>query len=156
MGIYSVAIVFGAMPVLLRLAGFFPDNESPYLYPIMMCHVMLDVTLIVMFGIVQSSMLADIVEHSEMSTGRREEGLFFAARSFAAKATSGVGAFFAGVALDIINFPRDAAPGDVPAEIIWNLGFIFGPSLMIFYMMALGSISFYRITRTGHNERLQP
>jgi len=117
---------------------------------------MLDVTLIVMFGIVQSSMLADIVEHSEMSTGRREEGLFFAARSFAAKATSGVGAFFAGVALDIINFPRDAAPGDVPAEIIWNLGFIFGPSLMIFYMMALGSISFYRITRTGHNERLQP
>ncbi len=154
MGIYAVAIVFGAMPVLLRLAGFFPGNDSPYLYPILMCHAMLDITLIVMFSIVQSSMLADIVEHSEMSTGRREEGLFFAARTFAAKATSGLGAFFAGVALDIISFPRDAAPGDVPADIVWNLGFIYGPSLMVFYLLALGSISFYRITRTGHDERV--
>ena len=154
MGIYAVGIVFGAAPVLLRLAGFFPDNDSPYLYPIMVCHAMLDVTLIVMFGIVQSSMLADIVEDSEINTGRREEGLFFAARTFAAKATSGVGAFIAGVALDLIHFPKDAAPGEVPADIIWDLGFIYGPSLMIFYLMALGAISFYRITRAGHNSRV--
>ncbi|MCH8256544.1 MAG: MFS transporter [Proteobacteria bacterium] len=154
MGIYAVGIVFGAMPVLLRLAGLFPDNDSPYLYPIMVCHAMLDVTLIVMFGIVQSSMLADIVEHSEITTGRREEGLFFAARTFASKATSGVGAFLAGVALDLINFPTDAAPGEVPPEVIWDLGFIYGPSLIIFYVLALGSISLYQITRAGHNERV--
>jgi len=154
MGIYAVGIVFGAAPVLLRLAGFFPENDSPYLYPIMVGHAMLDVTLIVMFGIVQSSMLADIVEHSEVTTGRREEGLFFAARTFAAKATSGVGAFIAGIALDLISFPKGAAPGEVPPEVIWNLGFIYGPSLMIFYMMALGSISFYKITRDGHNGRV--
>ena len=154
MGIYAVGIVFGAAPVLLRLAGFFPENGSPYLYPIMVCHAMLDVTLIVMFGIVQSSMLADIVEHSEVSTGRREEGLFFAARTFASKATSGVGAFIAGVALDVINFPKGAAPGEVPPQIIWDLGFIYGPSLMVFYLMALGSISFYKITRGGHNDRV--
>jgi Na+/melibiose symporter-like transporter len=154
MAIYAVGIVFGAAPVLLRLAGFFPENDSPYLYPIMVGHAMLDVTLIVMFGIVQSSMLADIVEHSEVMTGRREEGLFFAARTFAAKATSGVGAFIAGIALDLISFPKGAAPGEVPQEVIWNLGFIYGPSLMIFYMMALGSISFYKITRAGHKDRL--
>ena len=154
MGIYAVGIVFGAAPVLLRLAGFFPENDSPYLYPIMVGHAMLDVTLIVMFGIVQSSMLADIVEHSEVNTGRREEGLFFAARTFAAKATSGVGAFIAGVALDVISFPTGATPGDVAPEIIWDLGFIYGPSLMIFYFMALGSISFYKITRQGHNGRV--
>ncbi len=154
MGIYGFGIIFGAMPVLLRLAGFFPDNDSPYLYPIMICHTMLNVTLIVMFGIVQSSMLADIVEHSEITTGRREEGLFFAARTFASKATSGVGAFFAGVALDLINFPTDASPGEVPPEIICDLGVISGPSLMIFYLMALGSISMYQITRSGHNERV--
>ena len=155
MGIYATGIVFGAAPVLLRLAGWFPDNDSPYLYPIMVCHAMLDVTLIVMFGIVQSSMLADIVEHSEITTGRREEGLFFAARTFAAKATSGVGAFFAGIALQIIEFPTDAAPGEVDPDIIWNLGFIYGPSLMIFYLMALAAISFYQITRSGHNGRVQ-
>ena len=93
-------------------------------------------------GIVQSSMLADIVEDSQMRTGRREEGLFFAARTFAAKATSGVGTLFAGVALDIIDFPRGAQPGDVPADIIFDLGLVAGPGLMIFYLLALGSISF--------------
>jgi len=153
-GIYATGIVFGAAPVLLRLVGWFPENDSPYLYPIMVGHAMLDVTLIVMFGIVQSSMLADIVEHSEITTGRREEGLFFAARTFAAKATSGVGAFFAGIALQIIDFPTDAKPGEVDPEVIWNLGFIYGPSLMIFYLMALGAISFYQITRGGHDSRV--
>lgn len=153
-GIYGTAIVFGALPVLLRLAGWFFDNDSPYLYPVMVVHTMLDVTLIVMFGIVQSSMLADIVEHSEVSTGRREEGLFFAARTFAAKATSGIGAFVAGIALDIINFPKDAVPGEVSPDVIWNLGFIYGPSLMIFYFLALGCISFYRISRSDHNDRI--
>ncbi len=154
MGIYLTAIIFGAMPVILRLLGWFPDNGHPWLFPIMACHAALDVTLIVMFGIVQSSMLADIVEDSETRTGRREEGLFFAARTFAAKATSGVGAFFAGVALDFISFPKDAAPGEVPVDVIWDLGFIYGPSLMIFYFLALGSISFYRITRSAHDGRV--
>ena len=85
---------------------------------------------------------------------RQEEGLFFAARTFAAKATSGVGAFLAGIALQIIAFPTDAEPGTVDPDIIWNLGFIYGPTLMVFYFMALASISFYRITRSGHNDRV--
>ena len=89
-----------------------------------------------------------------MSTGRREEGLFFASRSFAQKATSGVGAFIAGVALDLIAFPRGAAPGTVAAETVWDLGFIYGPVLMVFYLLALASIGFYRITRDGHDGRV--
>ena len=153
-GIYAISIFFGALPILLRLLGLFPENGSPALYPIMLVHATLDVTLIVMFGIVQSSMLADIVEESQMQTGRREEGLFFAARTFAAKATSGVGAFIAGLALDWIHFPRDAAPGEVPAEVIFDLGLIYGPSLMLLYMLALGAISFYQITRVGHQSRV--
>ena len=80
----------------------------------MVVHTVIAVTLIIMFGIVQSSMLADIVEESELKTGRREEGLFFAARTFAAKATSGIGTLMAGVALDLIQFPRGDAPGTVP------------------------------------------
>jgi hypothetical protein len=90
----------------------------------------------------------------EPKTGRREEGLFFAARTFAAKATSGLGTFFAGIALDIIDFPKGAQPGEVPADIIFDLGLVAGPGLMIFYLLALVSISFYQITRTGHNDRV--
>ena len=73
-GIYAVSIVWGTAPVVLRLLEWFPANHSPWLFPIMVVHTIIAVTLIIMFGIVQSSMLADIVEESEISTGRREEG----------------------------------------------------------------------------------
>jgi Na+/melibiose symporter-like transporter len=153
-GIYGISIFFGSAPIILRLLGWFPGNDHPWLLPIIIIHATLNVTLIIMFGIVQSSMLADIVEHSQMKTGRREEGLFFAARTFAAKATSGLGTFFAGIALDVISFPRGASPGEVPDEIIFDLGLVYGPMLMVFYLLALASIAFYQITRTGHSDRL--
>jgi Na+/melibiose symporter-like transporter len=154
MGIYLFQIIFAALPFLLRLAGWFPDNDSSWIYPLIWAHTVINVTVIVLFGIVQSSMLADIVEDSEMSTGRREEGLFFASRSFAQKATSGVGAFLAGVALDLIHFPRNAAQGQIDPEVVWDLGFIYGPALMFFYLLALASISFYVITRKAHVDRV--
>jgi GPH family glycoside/pentoside/hexuronide:cation symporter len=154
-GIYAISIVFGAAPVLLRLAGWFPQNHTPWLFPIMLVHQIIEVTLIIMFGIIQSSMLADVVEESEMSTGRREEGLFFAARTFAGKATSGIGALIAGIALDVIHFPKSAAPGDVPPDVIFKLGVIYGPSLMILYFLALWCITYYRIGRRDHDGRVQ-
>jgi Na+/melibiose symporter-like transporter len=154
MGIYAISIFFGSAPIILRLLGWFPGNDHPWLLPIIITHATLNVTLIVMFGIVQSSMLADIVEHSQVRTGRREEGLFFAARTFAAKATSGLGTLLAGIALDLIAFPRGARPGEVPDEVIFDLGLVYGPMLMVFYLLALASIAFYQITRTGHDDRV--
>ncbi len=37
--------------------------------------------------------------------------------------------------------------GTVDPDIVWDLGFIYGPVLMLFYFLALASISFYQITR---------
>ena len=155
MSIYGFQICFAALPYLLRLIGWFPENSNEWVYPLIWAHTLINVAVIVMFGIVQSSMLADIVEHSQETTGRREEGLFFASRSFAQKATSGVGAFIAGIALDIISFPNGAEMGTVDPDIVWNLGFIYGPMLMLFYFLALASISFYQITRSGHDGRVE-
>ena len=154
LGIYAISIVFGALPIMLRLVGWFPANHTPWLFPIMLAHQIIEVTLIIMFGIIQSSMLADVVEENEVKTGRREEGLFFAARTFAAKATSGVGALIAGVALDVIAFPRTALPGDVPPKVIFKLGLIYGPSLMILYFLALWCMTYYRIGRRDHDGRV--
>ena len=155
MSIYGFQICFAALPYLLRLIGWFPENSNEWVYPLIWAHTLINVAVIVMFGIVQSSMLADIVEHSQETTGRREEGLFFASRSFAQKATSGIGAFIAGIALDIISFPNGAEMGTVDPDIVWNLGFIYGPMLMLFYFLALASISFYQITRSGHDDRVE-
>lgn len=152
--IYSFQILFAASPYMLRLAGWFPENDSAWVYPLIWMHALINVVMIVMFGIVQSSMLADVVEHSQETTGRREEGLFFASRSFAQKAAAGTGIFVAGLALDVISFPRGAALGTVDPDIVWDLGFIYGPAKMLVYLLALTSICFYQITRTGHDNRV--
>jgi Na+/melibiose symporter-like transporter len=155
MGLFGFSIVFGAGPVLLRLAELFPANGSPWLLPILMAHGVVEVAVVVMIGIAISSMIADIAEQNEIRTGRREEGLFFAARSFAAKATSGVGTFLAGVMLDLITFPRGAAPGEVDSWTIFKLGIVLGPALMVLYSIALLCISRYDISREGHEEHLE-
>jgi GPH family glycoside/pentoside/hexuronide:cation symporter len=100
-------------------------------------------------------MIADIAEQNELRTGRREEGLFFAARSFAAKTTSGVGTFLAGLMLDLIAFPRGAMPGEVDSWTIFKLGIVLGPVLMVLYTIALVCISRYDISREGHEDHLE-
>src|SRR6202012_3459327 len=63
-------------------------------------------------AIVAQSMMADAADEHEYLFGVRREGLFFAGLSFAYKAASGLGGFFAGVALDLIHFPAAARIGD--------------------------------------------
>ena len=152
--VYGISLIYGSLPILLRLAGWFPANDNPWLFPIIVVHQVSEVTLIILFGILQSSMLADIVEHSQLSTARREEGLFFAARTFIQKVTTGVGTLVAGVALTLIHFPTSATAADVSDAAVFRLGLIYGPSLMVLYALALTSLSFYGITRSGHEGNL--
>jgi len=155
LGLIGSAIILGPAPILLRLVDFFPGNESPWLLPILMLHGLIEVSLVVMVGITTSSMMADIAEQNEIRTGRREEGLFFSATSFAAKVTSGLGTFLAGVILSLVAFPRDAAPGSVDAQVIFNLGLVVGPALMALYFVALGFVTRYDISRSGHESHLE-
>jgi Na+/melibiose symporter-like transporter len=153
-GLAMFAIFFGAAPVLLRLVGFFPPNGSPWLLPILRAHGLIEVTVFIMVSITLSSMVADVVEENEIATGRREEGLFFAARNFALKATSGLGTFIAGLGLDLIRFPKDAAPGSLAPEVLLRFGLFMGPVLMVVYLISLLFLRGYRITRSGHERNL--
>ena len=58
------------------------------------------------------SMIADVVEASQLKTGRRSEGLFFAASAFVHKATSGFGILAAStiVAVDRTSSPAPTRP----------------------------------------------
>jgi Na+/melibiose symporter-like transporter len=113
------------------------------------------VTLIIVAAILVSSMVADVVEDSELRTGRRSEGVFFAARSFVQKAVHGIGAFSATMILTAIEFPKGAAPGEVEPEIIRHLALVYVPSLMVVYLIALGFLTGYRISRETHAANLQ-
>jgi len=147
--------VFELTPVLLRLAGWFPENGTAELF-----WILLVARFLMGLGAIQSnvsfnSMMADITDEHELETGRRQEGIFFGAISFSAKGTSGLGNLVAGVGLDVIAWPRGAdirSAADVAPETIVSLGILYGPMVGVFAIVALWCLSHYDLTRERHAE----
>jgi Na+/melibiose symporter-like transporter len=131
------------------------DNGSPFLIPTLAVVNTILVTLFITASILVASMLADVVEDSEVSTGRRSEGVFFAANAFVQKSVSGIGIFASTLLLNAIDFPRGAQPGSVAPEVVRNLGVAYAPTFVVLFMLMLGCIASYRITRAGHEANLE-
>jgi glycoside/pentoside/hexuronide:cation symporter, GPH family len=148
-------VALGPAPILLRLLDLFPANGSPKLMPILLVFNLVTITLVIMSGILTSSMSADIVEDSELSTGRRSEGIFVAANAFVQKAVSGIGIFASTLLLGFISFPSDAKPGAVDPLVVRNLGLVFAPSIIVLYLIAIGLLATYRISRERHAANLE-
>lgn len=153
-GLGSFVILFSPSFIILRLLGLFPGNDSAWLLPLLRAHSLIEVTVLIMVSIALSSMIADVAEENEIRTGRREEGLFYAARNFSLKATTGIGTLLAGVALDAIRFPDGADPASLDPGVVFRLGLVYGPILMLVYLAGLGFILRYGISRQGHRENL--
>jgi Na+/melibiose symporter-like transporter len=145
-------IAFGAapVPVLLRLMGLMPANGDPLLFPIVTAVGTIDTALIIAYLAISASMVADLVEAAELRTGRRTEGLFYAALTFTRKATGGLGALAAGLLLSFVGFPKGAAASAVPESVLWNLGALYVPMIWLLWGAMIAAISFYRIDRAGH------
>jgi Na+/melibiose symporter-like transporter len=142
-------------PIVLRLLGAFPANGSPVLYPTIFISNIFGVGLGIVGSILFTSMIADVVEDSELRTGRRQEGLFFAAAAFINKAVSGMGIFMAGMIVSAIHFPKGVKPGDIPPEIVRNLGLTYVPVQMVLYGITVLLLAGYRISRASHAETLR-
>ena len=99
------ALLLGPAPVVLRLLGLMPENGDPLLFPIILVLQILDVGLVIVFQTLAFSMVADMVEDSEVRTRRRSEGVFFAAIGFARKINQGLGLVLASTLLTVIQFP---------------------------------------------------
>ena len=113
----------------LRIAGVIPDHGPP-LWLILSGFLIVSGWATSSVAISFISMLADAADEHELLFGSRREGLYFAGLTFSAKAAIGVGSLVAGVALDAIHFPRDAAAlqaGRIAADVVRNLGLIAGP-----------------------------
>jgi len=100
--------------------------------------------------IIMDSMLSDTIDQHELDTGRREEGLYFSASSFAQKASFGLGSLIAGIGLDVIKFPKGAAPDAVPVEILTQFAIFAGPVSMLLLMTSIFIIRAYPIDSAEH------
>ncbi len=145
-------LFFATAPVLLRIFGLFPENGTDALMPALMVFYLLTLIFGVILLISAMSALADIADEHELNTHRRQEGIFYAARSFFAKASSGLGHLLAGIAIDVIDFPVGAEPGTVDPDTIFSLGLIDGPIAVIPGVIAVFFYLKYRLTRARHEE----
>lgn len=150
-----LAFTIQPMPVLLRLAGLMPENGDPLLFPLVLGVNVIDLALIIAVQVVSFSMIADLVESNELRTGRRSEGVYYAAVTFTRKTTQGLGVLAAGLILSFVNFPEGAQPGSVAADTLWNLGALYAPAILAIYLAALLCIARYRIDRNAHEENLR-
>jgi GPH family glycoside/pentoside/hexuronide:cation symporter len=149
------AMAVAPLPVVLRLLGWFPANKTPALLPTLMAVNLVSITLIIITSILISSMVADVAEDSEVTTGRRSEGVFVAATAFVQKATSGVGIFASGLLLGAIGFPRGATPGQIDPGVVRTLGLVYVPVVVGLYLLMVGTLTAYRIDRATHEENLR-
>ena len=137
-GLYIAYMFLSPALIVLRLLGVLPDNDWPYLFPLVMFSLGVVIAIYIMFGILQSSMLADVVEQSQMKTGQAgKNGLFFAARTFSQKAATGMGTFMVGIILDVISFPKELSPGEVPEEVLFDLGLAYGTTMALMPLFAI-------------------
>ncbi len=155
------AIVIGLMaftlapaPVFARLLGLLPANGTPELFYIILVVTVFDVALIIAYQMLAASMVTDIVEESELKTGRRSEGTFFAGITFIRKLSQGIGVMTASLILAFAAIAPGTRTEDATAESVAKLGFGYATTLLTVWMLMLLAISFYRISREDHARNL--
>lgn len=150
-----LSISIGLAPYALRLLGLFPANGEAATLPIFLACS----TLAVGFGICPmiliGSMLAEVVEDSEMKTGHREEGLFYAGYLFMQKCVTGIGTFAAGMLITAVGLPSDAVPGAVDAGVITRLMLAYLILTVVFIGTAVSLFLRFPLGQADHEERLR-
>lgn len=141
----------GLILVALRFAGVLALPVDAWLLAMMIANVMVRVTADTLIGIMFVSMVADTIDAQELASGRRQEGLFSGALSFAAKATSGFGIMLGGLLLEhVIAMPAGAKPETLDPAVMWRIGLVGGFGVPLFYVLPIVLLSFYDITRARH------
>jgi GPH family glycoside/pentoside/hexuronide:cation symporter len=142
----------GLWLISLRLLDILPANGHPIIFILILIGVFIGAANLIWFQTMTSSVIADIGDEQEFLTHERQEGMFFAAQGFSIKFVSGVGNFVGGVVLEYIELPVNAAPGTVPDEVLFKMGFVVGPVLALFTIIPFLFARRITMTRERHDE----
>ena len=100
------------------------------------------------------SMLADVVEASQVETGRRTEGVFAAGWMFVQKCATAVGIGLTGLLISLSGLPSKAIPGQVAPEVIERLVVSYGVIVVIAAACSTWIFSRFPINRADHEARI--
>jgi glycoside/pentoside/hexuronide:cation symporter, GPH family len=148
----AVICLCQAIPASVAILGFAPPT-GPMLLAFLACfHFLIGLSL-TNLAITFGSMMADAADEHDLLFGSRREALYFAGLTFGGKCALGVGAFVAGVALDLIGFPTDLAsrPEQTISDLtLLKLGLIYGPGAALISFAAVAILMRYRLDSREH------
>ena len=140
------------LPHTLKLFGLFPANDSVWMLPTLIGMMTIGLAFLLVVPVVIDSQLGDVADEHELKTGRRSEGMVYAFRTFAIKATSSVGNLIGGFGLQIIGFPDNATTETITQETLNGLFFMMGPLYWIICFTGMLFMGMYQLNKTKHAE----
>jgi len=143
-------MICSVLPYLAYRLGLLPIIDNPSLLPLIAFASAIGFSSFTAIIIITSSMLADVADEMELATGKRQEGLLYAAYSFAQKMTFAAGTFIASLCVAIIGFPKQANPSDVSQVKIDGLADISIAIAICFGLGAIFCFTRYSLTRKQH------
>ncbi len=158
-GAALVSAIAGNVAVISELLGIFPARESAVFIPLLFCLLFVGGAASGLAVTSGASMMADVTQEHQYSTGRYQEGFLFSAVAFTGKMAAAAGYLVAGIGLDLIDFPLQAQPSEVDPEQITQLA-LLNLSAAIFGFASILAYTGYRIdharqamTREALNQR---
>jgi GPH family glycoside/pentoside/hexuronide:cation symporter len=149
MACYLGWLVMFSTPFVARYAGLMPTG-GVRLWATLAAIAVVEMVFAYGVHIVLNSMLADAADDVAVKSGRRSEGVLFAAYGVLDKWGIGVGALGAGVVLAVIGFPTKAVPGTVSPQIVNNLALACVPAVAACNMVAMYLMSRFRLDHNQH------
>ncbi|OYW43571.1 MAG: sugar transporter [Rhodobacterales bacterium 12-64-8] len=150
----TLGLITFPFAIAMRLTGMVtPGTDSAFWVVLVQGQV--DVMLLVCQQVLLISMISDLVEQAEVKTGRRSEGVFFAANTFIMKVTTGIGLMAATVVLALAQFPSGVAPDQVPDSALVTLGWWYLPAIIVLRLAMILSILPYAVDRKSHEDNLR-
>jgi glycoside/pentoside/hexuronide:cation symporter, GPH family len=153
--LFYLSVFIGAVPLSLKLLGLAPPNGSLATTALLTADLFLAVTLGIMGLVIISSMIADVVEDAAVKTGKRSEGLLFAANGLLPKLTAGAGAFLGSLLIALVGLSGKLGAGVAPRpEVMRHLAMAYLPFSLVLSTGSLIAISFYRIDEAAHRRNV--
>lgn len=148
-----LSLTKGLLVINLRFLDVLPENGTTSLLTILVINEFIGAYLLTITVMMFISMVADTLDAQELATGKRQEGVFSAAISFSAKATTGLGVMLSGLVLEfLVGFPTQVSPQDIQPELVMRLGLVIGVAIPLLYLIPFYMARRYDISRQRHQE----
>lgn len=152
--LYASSLVFVHGPIVLRLLGLLPPNGSGALLPILLAAHAAAGTLAIAGAIVNTSMIADVVEENQARTARRSEGLVLFSDRLMLKLANGLATVLPGLLLGLVGFPARARAAALEPGVMRHLALIYIGLSLALSALAILVWQLFRIDHAAHERNL--